>query len=276
MIHPRTRREFLADFGRGALTAAVGLRVANDLGLGAAWAQESPASIDFGKAEGLVGLLQETPIDKLLPLLVEKLRSGTTLRDLVSAAALANARSFGGEDYIGFHSMFALKPAYQMAQDLPEDRRPLAVLKALYRNTDRIHAFGKEVLRPVEASAGTGEAVRDDIRGKDLKGAEAKYAALCKAGPAAALNEVQAALRDSTEVHRVNMVYRAWGLLDLVGLDHAHTLLRQSLHYFAAAEKSTNKDHFSGARALLPKLADQYKLFDRRAKRPSTTRASRR
>jgi hypothetical protein len=45
-----------------------------------------------------------------------------------------------------------------------------------------------------------------------------------------------------------------------VGLENATTLLRESLHYFVAAEGSKNRDHFSGTRALLPKLMDQYGL----------------
>ncbi|HEX7896491.1 MAG TPA: twin-arginine translocation signal domain-containing protein [Planctomycetota bacterium] len=264
-MNAQTRRDFLRRVGAGAVAAGVGSGLASDLGLSKVLAQDEPR-LTFGAMEPLVSLLQETPIAKLQPMLVNKLREGTTLKELTAAAALANARTFGGEDYIGFHSMFAFKPAYQMAQDLPEERRALPVLKALYRNTERIHAFGgraKEVLRPVEASgSGDGEAVRDDIRGKDLKSAEAKYAAF-RRDPAALLNQAQAALRDSTEVHRVNMVYRAWGLLDLVGLEHAHTLLRQSLHYFAVAEKNQKMDHFNGPRTVLPKLIDQHKLFEK-------------
>jgi hypothetical protein len=252
-----TRRDFLRRLGAGAVAAGAGLSTAS--------AQDEPR-LTFGAMEPLVSLMEETPLAKLQPMLVNRFREGTTLKDLVAAAALANARVFGGEDYIGFHSMFALKPAYQIAQDLPEERRLLPVLKALYRNTERIQAFGgraKEVLRPVEpAGTGAGEAVRDDIRGKDLKSAEAKYAAF-RQDPAALLNQAQPALRDSTEVHRVNMLYRAWGLLDLVGVEHAHTLLRQSLHYFANAEKNQNMVQFSGPRSVVPKLVDQYKLLDR-------------
>jgi hypothetical protein len=154
----------------------------------------------------------------------------------------------------------------------------LPILKMLYRNTNRIHEFGgraKEVLHPVtpaelpEGKSG-GEAIRDAVRGLDLKSAEARLATLCKSSASEAFNQVQSALHDSTEVHRVNMVYRAWGLLDIVGLDHAHTLLRESLHYFVNAEKSkANKFYSSGIRELLPKLADQYHLFD---KPPGTKR----
>ena len=57
-------------------------------------------TLSFGSLEKLVSLMQETPIDRLLPMLTEQLRGGTDLRRLVAAAALANARTFGGEDHV--------------------------------------------------------------------------------------------------------------------------------------------------------------------------------
>src|SRR5262245_55068086 len=119
----RSRREFLADVGRGMVAAGVGSAVAADLGLGVAFADQGPERLTFGPLEELVGVMQETPAARLLPLLVERLRGGTELRRLVAAAALANARSLGGEDYIGFHTMMALAPAVHMAGELPEARR---------------------------------------------------------------------------------------------------------------------------------------------------------
>jgi hypothetical protein len=266
-MNTRTRRDFLRQVGAGAMAAGLGTGLAADLGLSTARAGQEEPRLAFGALEPLVALMQETPLAKLQELIVRKVEDGTSLKDLVAAAALANARTFGGEDYVGFHSMFAFKPAYEIALDLPEERRLLPILKALYRNTERIHAFGgraKEVLRPVEPSAPPqGTSLRDAVRALDVKGAEAAFAAVCRGSAEAGLNAVQGALHDSAEVHRVNMVWRAWGLLDLVGAEHAHTLLRQSLRYFANAEKSKQRDHFSGARELLPKLIDQHRLFDR-------------
>src|SRR5262249_57383034 len=86
-----------------------------------------------GDREPLVTLMQDTPADKLLPILVDKLKAGTDLKTLVAAGALANARAFGGGDYNGFHNFMALMPSYQMACELAEERRPLPVLKGLYR-----------------------------------------------------------------------------------------------------------------------------------------------
>src|SRR5205085_10641410 len=97
---------------------------------------------------------QDTPADKLLPPLVEKLKRGLDLRTLTAAGVLANARTFGGNDYVGFHTFMALAPAFAMSGELPAAQRPLPVLKVLYRNASRIQAFGghaHEVLHPVEA-----------------------------------------------------------------------------------------------------------------------------
>ena len=49
---PRTRREFLADVGRGMLVATVGCGIANELGLAPAFAADAPDA----------GILRSSPI----------------------------------------------------------------------------------------------------------------------------------------------------------------------------------------------------------------------
>src|SRR5436190_14075441 len=115
----QNRREFLTEVGRGMIVATVGYSMASELGLAAAIAGETPEALAFGELEALVCLMQETPANKILPALSEKLKAGEPLPRLVAAAALANARTFGGEDYIGFHTMMALSPALHMARELP-------------------------------------------------------------------------------------------------------------------------------------------------------------
>src|SRR5262249_36507285 len=129
----RNRREFLADVGRGMLVASVGSAVATDMGLSSLQAFDSTGRLTFGALEPLLTMMQETLPEKLRPLLAEQYRRGTDLRTLVAAGALANARSFGGEDYIGFHTFMALCPAYEMSKEMPEALRPLPVFKVLYR-----------------------------------------------------------------------------------------------------------------------------------------------
>ena len=62
-----TRREFLADVGRGMLVASVGFGTATELGLAPAFASDAPDTLNFGPLESLVCLMQETPANKLLP-----------------------------------------------------------------------------------------------------------------------------------------------------------------------------------------------------------------
>src|SRR5207245_328382 len=117
MNAPHTRREFLADVGRGMLVATVGYSLASELGLAPAFgagAADAADTLDFGPLEPLVRFMQETPAVKLIPALADKLKAGADLRRLVAAAALANARTFGGEDYVGFHTMMALAPSLHM------------------------------------------------------------------------------------------------------------------------------------------------------------------
>jgi hypothetical protein len=269
----RNRREFMADVGRGMLVASVGSAVAGDLGLTPAWAGEAVSDkIEFGALEPLVGLMQDTPAEKLMPILVEKINDGTDLRTLVTAGALANVRSFAGEDYIGFHTFMALMPALEMSRELAKPMAPLPVLKVLYRNTNQMQARGghkHEKLHPVEPAAlpadrQPGELLVDMVRKGDRNGAERAFAAMAKGSSSDAFNHLQYAIHDITadfayDVHRVVLSWRAWLMLDLAGQQYAHTLLRQSVRYCLMEENHGGK----GIRKQLPKLFDTYKLEGR-------------
>jgi len=271
MRTPRTRREFLAEVGRGMLVATVGYEIAGELGLASALADETGDTLSFGSLEPLVCLMQETPANRLLPALVEQLKSGSDLRRLVTAAALANARTFGGEDYVGFHTMMALAPALHMAHELPTESQPLPVFKVLYRNTNRIQERGgrkEEVLQPVKPSAipegcAGGELLREAVRGKKMDAAEQTFAALAQHSAEEAFNHLLFAVQDNTEVHRVVLPYRAWDLLELIGKERAHTLLRQSIRYCVKAESGSRSAAWDAPRTLLPKMLEEHKLLGR-------------
>jgi hypothetical protein len=268
-----SRREFLTEVGQGMFLASVGSTLAFDLGLCPhVFAEEGPTRLTFGKLEPLVSLMQETPTSKLQPMLIEKLRGGMELSELVSAAALANARTFGGEDYVGFHTMMALHPAYMMARELPRERQPLPVLKVLYRNSSRMQETGgssHEVLKPVRPADGApsrsgGEALRELVRGNDpqkMAKADALFASFTADSADSAYNELLTLVEDGPEVHRVVLAYRAWDMLQLVGKEHAQTMLRQSVHYCVKNENPNQASYHSGARAVLPKVLDRYGLI---------------
>jgi len=265
-----SRRQFLGTVSRGALTAALGAGAAERLGFLPAFADPEPEALSFGPLEPLVRLLQETPADRLLPALTGQLKSGCDLKQLVAAGALANARSFGGEDYVGFHTMMALSPSWKMSAELPAELRPLPVFKVLYRNTARLQEAGtRNTLRAVapvpepDPKAG-GPALRELVRNRDLEGAEALFAGLSKRSPSDAFNALLYEVQDAAEVHRVALPWRAWDLLEIVGAEHAHTLLRQSLRYCIRSEPRTPGAGFAGTRAVLPKVFDVHRLEGRK------------
>jgi hypothetical protein len=268
-----TRRGFLADVGRGMLVASLGAAVTRDMGLAYAHAADDDAPLEFGALEPLVGLIQDTPADRLLPLLVQRINDGADLKTLIAAGALANARTFGGQDYTGYHALMALVPAYEMAQDCSEHERALPVLKVLYRNTKRIQDKGGrrgEVLKRIAKTEVTpeqrsGPAVRDLVRQANMDGAERAFAAIAHDTPGEAFNHLQFTVQDEIDVHRVVLAWRAWTLLDYAGPENAHTLLRQSVRHCVDVEKTRidRQREPSPLRTFLPRLFDQYRLEGR-------------
>src|ERR1700722_8459464 len=215
---PLTRRGFLADVGKGMLAASVGTALASELGISPALAEPSAKSLEFGRLEPLVQLMQENSAERMLPLVVQHLNSGTEIRELVAAAALANARTFGGEDYVGFHAFMALAPAYGMSKEMPADRKALPVLKVLYRSTNQIQSKGgrsAEVLHTVAAAPILPETQRlrrealvDAMLRQDMDGAEGLFAGIAAHSSVEAFNDIQALIQEEADVHRVVMAYR--------------------------------------------------------------------
>jgi hypothetical protein len=118
-------------------------------------------------------------------------------------------------------------------------------------------------VQPGELSAGhdSGEALRDAVRRKDMNEAERTFAAIAAASPDEAFNSLLVAVEDNTEVHRVVLPHRAWELLDIVGKEQAHTMLRQSVRYCVKNERDGNQAaEADEPRALLPRLFDEYHL----------------
>lgn len=270
----RSRREFLGDVGRGMLVASVGYGTAVDMGLSPAWAADGKAAdgkdidqLSFGELEPLVTLLQETPQGTVLPVLVEKIQGGTDLKTLIAAGTLANARGLGGQNYVGFHTMMAMGPAYMMSQELPKDRAALPVLKVLYRNAGLMQGRAKEVLHPVEPAPlskdQTAMAIRQSVQKGDFKQAEQALAAAAARSPDDAFNDLLETVEDGADVHRVVLAHRAWDMLNLTGPQYAETLLRQSVRYCIDNRGWTSR--VGNLSALLPKLFDEHKLAGRTA-----------
>lgn len=262
-----SRRGFLANVGRGTLLATLGPALAIDLGLAPkAFADEADAQLVFGDLEPLVAMLQETPVEKLQTTLMARLRDGTPLKTLVAAGALANARTFGGEDYIGFHTFMALGPALRMSQMMPAGAEALPVFKVLYRNSSRIQEFGgreSETLHRLSASTPVSEpteaAFHHAVRSRDTNHAEQMLSAIVSGSAQSGLDALLPVVQDYPEVHRTVLPYRAWDMQEIVGTQHALTLLRQSLRYCVKAQPREQAEQSETGKMLVA-LLDEYQL----------------
>jgi hypothetical protein len=74
-----------------------------------------------------------------------------------------------------------------------------------------------------------------------------------------AYNHLQFCVQDEIDVHRVVLSWRAWMVLDLVGKEHAHTLLRQSVRFCVSEGRGGDK----GVQDALTKAFDQHKLLSK-------------
>ncbi len=96
--------------------------------------------------------------------------------------------------------------------------------------------------------------------------AERTLAALLQKDRNQAFNDLQHLVQDAPDVHRVTLSWRAWDALQLVGFEHAHTLLRQSVRYCVQREQErvNNNRPEPPLRSLTPRLLDEYKLLGRK------------
>lgn len=259
------RREFLQEVGGGMLAVLVGTGLAAELGLAAEDGQDGHAKTATDLAR-LSQLIQQTPTKDLLPALGRQIKNGTSLRELIAAGALANARAFGGQDYNGYHSFMALCPSYSMAMALPEKERPLPILKVLYRTSTHIHgarcadADHLGTVDPVKLDERTppGEQMREAARARKLAQAEQIFAAL-KGGPEQIYDDVQLMIQDDLNVHRVVLAWRAWEVLDFIGKDHARDMLRQTVRFCSDPRHTGRPGH--PIQTVLPRLLESHKLL---------------
>lgn len=265
------RRRFCSELGTGMLAAGLGTTLVTELGLATTIAEDDQSSIPLGRYAELVDLMRNTAPEKLQPLLAGKIIQGATdLRSLVAAGALANAVTFGGCDYVGFHTAMAMLPSLAMSQQLPRDRQPLPVLKVLYRNSQQIQSVGGastkafDVERAPLASSiaeDTAVGIRDACREPDIIGGEQLLASVAES-PRQALNSLQLAVQDDMNVHRFVFAHRTYGLVGLLGPQYSYSLLRQCVRFCANHEQMRIERQYpvSPIRDLMPRLLDQYKL----------------
>lgn len=208
------------------LIARVGASLATELGCSSAFAFDSDESLSFGEFDPLVDLMQQTSPDQLQIKLVEKLRRGDVdLRQLIAAAALANAETFGGAR--------------------------------------------KKRLKPMQGGGGSihdmGERLLDASRQGNMNEAEQLFASVTDVPVNEQFNALLHTIEDDINVRRFVLAHRALELIDVVGKEQAHTMLRQCVRYCVNEERNRKAKRRapSDIRELLPRLLDQHKLLSR-------------
>lgn len=254
----QTRRRFLGRVGAGMFVATLGPVVTWELGL--ARERDLDGSDDapnLGRFEPLAQLIEESPLDELIPALVAQLRGGLALRDLVAATALANARRCGGTDYDAYHAFMALVPALEMSSQRRDPRAALPALKVVRRNAAFMRAAAPSARAGALPTPSPGD-VREHVRRQDLPAAEAAFAAALARGGEHAWDALQPTVRDEADVHRAVLAWRAWDIRRLTGDEHATPLLRQIVRHCVDIERSTHEQgrEFTSARRHVPALLE--------------------
>ena len=231
-------------------------------------------SIPLGEYASLVELMRSTPAEKLQPLLAQMILKGETdLKKLIAAGALANAVTFGGCDYVGFHTAMAMLPALEMSRLLASGRQPLPVLKVLYRNAQQIQSVGgasKTTLagtaRAEHAAARSRRRPRRADPRRLPQGGRRTRARRC--WPPSAIRRSTRSTPCSRRCRTISTSTASCspiaptGWWACSGKEYSYSLLRQCVRFCADHERMRieHKQAESPIRALLPKLLDQYKL----------------
>ena len=190
---------------------------------------------------------------------------------MVAAAALANAQTFGGTDYVGYHAEMALIPSLSMASQLPKTHEALPVLKVIYRNSLQIQDVGGTRHKTMhhhdhdeqtQADADLGTRIREASRSRNMDRAEDLFASVEHVPIEDRFNAILPTIEDDINVHRFVLAQRSMELIDIVGEAHAQTMLRQCVRYCVDEEQIMHKRgrRPSAIRKLLPRLISQYRL----------------
>lgn len=108
-------------------------------------AQGRPWQVRYGAdIEPIVRLIEETPSEKCVEVMIEQLRRGLSYRDFMSAVFLAGLRN--GGDFGYYHCIYMIHSANHLSLDAPVEERLLAMFAALstFKSWQQIRAKGSD------------------------------------------------------------------------------------------------------------------------------------
>jgi hypothetical protein len=250
------RRQFLSTAASAAAFAS-----ASQLGflsklplVSAAEAKSDPKVVKLSDdIEPLVRLLEEMPRERLLEEVAQKIRQGTTYREIVAALLLAGVKNVQPRPSVGFkfHAVLVVNSAHLASISSPDDQRWLPIFWALdYFKSSQAQdeKEGNWTMAPVDESRVPQphkalKAFTDAMDRWDEAAADAAVAGLARTAGANELFDVFAryGCRDFRSIgHKAIYVANSWRTLNTVGWQYAEPVLRSLAYALLAREGSDN------------------------------------
>ncbi len=201
--------------------------------------------------EPLVRLMEETPRERLLGVVAERVRGGANYQQLLGAVMLAGVRGIQPRPVgFKFHAVLVVNSAHLAAQAARDQDRWLPLFWAIdnYKVSQaRNQQEGNWVMPPVEeaqlpSAAQAGERFRAAMDNWDETGADRAIAALTRSAGANAIYEMlwRYGARDFRDIgHKAIYVANSYRTLQTIGWRHAEPILR-SVAYALLEHEGSN------------------------------------
>lgn len=210
----------------------------------AADVRPDPSMVQFtADVEPLVRLIEETPRDKLLEKVAERIQSGTTYRQVLAALQLAGIRNVQPRPSVGFkfHAVLVVNSAHLAALNSPDEHRWLPIFWALdyFKDAQARDVSEGDWTMPAVAESRVPKADKaraifvEAMDAWDEAKADVAAAALARTAGADELFELfcRYGARDFRAIgHKAIFVANATRTLQCIGRQHAEPIMR-SLAY---------------------------------------------
>jgi hypothetical protein len=245
MSHPDRRNFLKRAAGLGALAGVADLAFLNNLPPLAAQDVQLPRAMVrlSPDIEPLVRLIEETPRDRLLEAVADRIRGGTAYQPLLAALMLAGVRGIRPRPVgFKFHAVLVVNSAHLAAQNAEDRDRWLPLFWALDNfksSQERNRQEGDWVMPPVQenqlpsTTAQAAALFRESMDNWDEEGADRAIAVLARGASA---NEVYELLwrygaRDFRDIgHKAIFAANSYRTLQAIGWRHGEPIVR-SLAY---------------------------------------------
>jgi hypothetical protein len=256
-MHPAITRRSALQRGLAGSAALLGL---GDLvflralrPVSAAEARLAPEAVRFRpEIEPLVRLIEDTPREKLLEAVAERLRKGLSYREVLAALLLAGVRNVQPRPAVGFkfHAVLVVNSAHLASLSSPPAERWLPIFWALdhfksaqaqdVREGDwTLSAVNEAAVPPPEKAKA---AFLDAMNRWDEPAADAAIAGFVRSAGAAEVFEAfwRLSARDFRSIgHKAIFAANSWRTLQCIGWHHAEPVLR-SLAYALLQHEGEN------------------------------------